>query len=71
MPSHHWESDTPTYKIKINLNGDKATMYFECHYIDAKTSKVVAIAGVTHTLQKINGQWLIINSAGSTARLGP
>jgi ketosteroid isomerase-like protein len=71
MPSHHWESDTPTYKIKVNLNGDKATMYFECHYIDPKTSKVVAIAGVTHTLQKINGQWLIINSAGSTARLGP
>jgi ketosteroid isomerase-like protein len=71
MPSHRWESDTPTYKIKINLHGDKATMYFECHYIDAKTSKVVALAGVTHTLQKINGRWLIINSAGSTARLAP
>ena len=70
-PGDVWESDTPSYKIRINLNGDKATMYFECHYIDAKTSKVVAIAGVTHTLQKINGQWLIINSAGSTARLGP
>ena len=71
MPNNHWESDTPTYKIKIDLNGDKATMYFECHYIDPKTSKVVALAGVTHTLQKINGQWLIINSAGSTAKLGP
>ena len=71
MPSHHWESDTPTYKIKINLNGDKATMYFECHYIDPGTSKVVALAGVTHTLQKVNGQWLITNSAGSTAKLGP
>ena len=59
MPGHHWESDTPTYKIRVNLNGDKATMYFECHYIDPKTSKVVAQAGVTHTLQKVNGQWLI------------
>ena len=38
----HWESDTPSYKIKIDLNGDKATMYFECHYIDTKTSTVVA-----------------------------
>jgi hypothetical protein len=69
MPSHHWESDTPSYKIRINLNGDKASMYFECHYIDPKTATVVAKAGVTHTLQKINGTWLITNSAGSTAVL--
>ena len=59
MPTHHWESDTPSYKIKVDLNGDKATMYFECHYIDPKTGMVVAAAGVTHTLQKINGKWLI------------
>ena len=71
MPGNHWESDTPSYKIRITLNGDKATMYFECHYIDPKTSKVVAEAGVTHTLQKINGQWLITDSAGSTAKLSP
>jgi ketosteroid isomerase-like protein len=70
-PGHHWESDTPTYKLRITLSGDNATMYFECHYIDPKTSKVVAAAGVTHTLQKINGQWLITDSAGSTATLSP
>ena len=67
----HWESDTPSYKIRTTLSGDKATMYFECHYIDTKTSKVVAEAGVTHTLQRINGTWLITNSAGSTAKLSP
>jgi ketosteroid isomerase-like protein len=71
MPTHHWESDSPTYKIRINLNGDKATMYFECHYIDPKTARVVGQAGVTHTLQKLNGNWLITNSAGSTATLSP
>lgn len=69
MPSHHWESDSPTYKIKIHLNGDHATIYFECHYVDPKTAKVVALAGVTHTVQKINGEWLITNSSGSTATL--
>jgi hypothetical protein len=68
-PNHHWESDTPSYKTKIHLNGDKATMYFECHYIDPTTRKVVTVAGVTHTLQKINGQWLIIDSAGVNATL--
>jgi hypothetical protein len=66
-----WESDTPSYKIRTTLSGDKATMYFECHYIDTRTSKVVAEAGVTHTLQRINGTWLITNSAGSTAKLSP
>jgi hypothetical protein len=69
MPNHHWESDSPTYKIRIHLNGDHATIYFECHYIDTKTAKVVALAGVTHTVQKINGKWLITNSSGSTATL--
>jgi ketosteroid isomerase-like protein len=69
MPSHHWESDTPSYKIKINLNGDKATMYFECHYIDPKTAKVVSWAGVTHTLQKIKDKWLIVDSASSNPTL--
>lgn len=69
MPQNHWESDTPTYKMKIHLFGDKATFYFECHYIDPKTATVVALAGVTHTLQKINGKWLITNSAGGAATL--
>lgn len=69
MPNHHWESDTPSYKIKINLTGDKATMYFECHYIDPKTGQVMAVAGVNHTLQKIGGKWLITDSAGVNATL--
>jgi SnoaL-like domain len=71
MPSHHWESDTPSYKEKVHLFGDKATFYFECHYIDPASATVVALAGVTHDLQKIHGKWLITNSAGSTATLSP
>jgi ketosteroid isomerase-like protein len=69
MPNHHWESDTPSYKIRIHLTGDKATMYFECHYIDPKTGQVMAVAGVNHTLQKIDGKWLITDSAGVNAQL--
>jgi hypothetical protein len=69
-PGNHWESDTPSYKLRETVNGNKATLYFECHYIDPKTGKVMAIAGVDHTLQKINGQWLIVDSAGAPAVLG-
>jgi SnoaL-like domain len=68
-PNHEWESDTPSYKLKINLTGEKATMYFECHYIDPATAKVMAVAGVSHTLQKIHGTWLITDSAGVNATL--
>lgn len=67
----HWESDTPSYKIRVHLNGDKATLYFECHYVDTKTGAIVSKAGVTHTLQRINGRWLITDSVGSTATLSP
>jgi hypothetical protein len=44
-------------------------MYFECHYIDPSTQKVVSWAGVTHTLQKIKGTWLIVDSASSNPTL--
>ena len=32
---------------------------------------MVALAGVTHTLQKIKGKWLITNSSGGAATLSP
>ena len=70
LPGHHWVSDTPAYKIRITASGDKGTLYFECHYIDVKTQKVVSIAGADQTVQKINGKWLITSSAGATPTLG-
>ena len=69
--SHHWVSDTPSYKIRTTVNGDKGTIYFECHYIDPKTSKVVKVVSVNHNVQKIGGKWLIVDSAGSNATLSP
>ena len=69
QPGNHWESDTPTYKLKATVNGDKATLYFECHYIDPKTAKLVSYVAVTHQLQKIDGKWLIVDSAAKPAVL--
>ena len=71
QPGTHWESDTPSYKLKATVNGNKGTLYFQCHYIDPKTQKVVAVVGVDHNLQKINGTWLIVDSAASPATLSP
>jgi SnoaL-like protein len=69
MPQNHWESDTPSYKIKAIVNGNKATLYFECHYVDTTTRKLASVVGVDHNLQKINGKWLIVSGTGSTATL--
>jgi ketosteroid isomerase-like protein len=71
QPQNHWESDTPAYKIRITVNGDKGTLYFECHYIDVKTKKVAVVVGADQNVQKINGKWLITNAAAATPSLTP
>ena len=70
QPQNDWVSDTPSYKIRETVNGDKATLYFECHYVDVRTGKIEAVVGVDHNVQKINGKWLIVDSAGAIATLG-
>jgi len=70
-PQNHWEADTPTYKMKTTVNGDKGTLYFQCHFIDPKTAKVVNVVGVDHTVQKIDGKWLIVDSVASNPTLSP
>jgi len=70
QPQNHWVSDTPAYKIRTTVNGDKGTLYFECHYIDVKTGKIAAVVGADQDVQKIGGKWLITNAAGASPKLG-
>jgi len=70
-PENHWLSDTPAYKIRITVNGDKGTLYFECHYIDTETQKVVNVVGADQNVQKISGKWLITSLAAATPTLTP
>src|SRR3954468_20635324 len=71
QPQNHWISDTPAYKIRATVNGNKGTLYFECHYIDVDTGKVAAVVGADQQVQKLNGKWLITNLAASTVTLKP
>jgi hypothetical protein len=68
---NHWISDTPAYKIRATVNGNKGTLYFECHYIDVDTGKVAAVVGADQQVQRLNGRWLITNLAASTVTLKP
>ena len=71
QPANHWISDTAAYKIRATVNGNKGTLYFECHYIDVDTSKVASTVGADQEVQKLNGKWLITNMAASSATLQP
>ena len=68
-PENDWVSDTPAYKIRITANGDKGTLYFECHYIDTATGKLVNIVAADQDVQRIDGKWLITTSAAAPATL--
>ena len=69
QPQNNWVSDTPAYKIRATVNGNKGTLYFECHYIDVDTGKVAAAVGADQQVQKLNGKWLITNMAAATVTL--
>jgi ketosteroid isomerase-like protein len=71
QPQNHWESDTPAYKIRITVNGDRGTLYFECHYVDVDTQKVAVSVGADQDVRKINGRWLITKLIASSVTLKP
>jgi ketosteroid isomerase-like protein len=71
QPGNHWISETPAYKIRVTVNGDKGTLYFECHYVDVKTGKVVSVVGADQNVQKIDGKWVITSLAAATPTLSP
>lgn len=69
--TNEWVSDTPAYKVRITLNGDRGTLYFECHYVDAKTGAMAAVTAADAEVARIGGRWLITNLAGASATLNP
>jgi hypothetical protein len=71
QPENHWVSDTPAYKIRTTVNGNKGTIYFECHYVDVSTGKVAAVVGADQDVEKIDGKWLITNAVAATPTLKP
>lgn len=70
-PENHWEGDTPAYKIVATVDGDKGTLYYECHFIDVATRTVASATSSNQSVARINGVWLITNAVGGTALLSP
>jgi hypothetical protein len=71
MPAHRWISETPAYKVRVTANGDRGTLFFECHYLDTETGKLQAVTAADADVARINGRWLITSLAGASAALSP
>jgi SnoaL-like domain len=68
-PENEWISDHPAYKLEITVDGDRGTLHFECHYIDAKTHDVVSVTAADMDVARIGGAWLITNMIGGSTVL--
>lgn len=71
MPENRWVSDTPAYKLRSTANGDRGTLYFECHFVDVKTRKIVGVTGADMEVARIDGRWLITSTVGTNTTLSP
>ncbi len=70
-PDNNWIAETPSYKVRITVNGDRGTLYFECHFVNPDTKEVEASTAGDGDVAKIDGRWLITSLAGASATLSP
>ncbi len=68
-PQNSWVSLTPSQKIRISVQGDRATLYFECHYVDVKTRELKSQVAADTTLIRSNGRWVIKDLRAGLASL--
>jgi ketosteroid isomerase-like protein len=71
QPTNRWISDHPAYKLEITVNGDRGTLHFECHFVDAETSELALATVADLDVARINGRWLITNLVGGSTTLTP
>ena len=70
-PTTRWVAESPVYKTRATANGDKGTLFFECHMIDATTHEAVVLSGADTQVARIDGRWLITSFVGATGSLSP
>jgi ketosteroid isomerase-like protein len=69
-PENHWIGYTPAMKIRADVTGDHATLYFECLWMDVDKNAIGAHTFSDMTLVKVNGKWLVSSiKVGKVAHL--
>ena len=70
QPNNNWMAETPAFKIRITVDGDTGTLYFECHYVDKGTRQMASVVAADTKVARINGHWLITKFVGVPTTLG-
>jgi len=68
--THHRFSLVPSFKIQIDVHGDEAFFYEECHDVqdfDLSSRFIAADTFLAGTLKKIGGKWAFSNMFGGSA----
>jgi hypothetical protein len=71
QPQNDWVDETPAYKKVITVSGNTGTIYFECHFVDVPTRKLVAVVATQLEVARISDRWVITSSLSSTPILSP
>jgi ketosteroid isomerase-like protein len=59
QPQNQWVAYTPAFRIRYDVDGDNAHLYFECLYVDKVANKIAAHTNSDDELVRVNGRWLI------------
>jgi hypothetical protein len=59
QPQNQWVAYTPAFRIKYDVQGNNAHLYFECLYVDKAANKIAAHTNSDDGLIRVNGRWLI------------
>ena len=56
---HHWIGYTPAMRMHADVEGDKASLYFECLWMDVDNNSVGAHSFSDMKLARVHGHWLV------------
>jgi ketosteroid isomerase-like protein len=59
QPQNQWVGYTPAFRIRYNVEGDRAHLFFECLWVDKGANKIAVHTNSDDILVRVNGKWLI------------
>jgi hypothetical protein len=58
-PEHHWIGYTPAMRMHAEVEGDKASLYFECLWMEVQDNTIGTHSFSDMKLVRVRGRWLV------------
>jgi ketosteroid isomerase-like protein len=59
QPQNEWIGYTPAFRLRYDVQGERAHLFFECLWVDKKAGKIAAHVNSVDSLSRVDGKWLI------------